>query len=382
MLIKRKGLFLLSSILLAFLIILGLALCFPNITTKTPSALYEEIYSVSSEFDDKIGEIDKAVYGALFQMGIEEKDVFFLKVIPSHERGYEWDYTELLINLPDRGHAVDLQKIIDVGLSELGPSVTFETGMTSDSEIIYRIYVLGFFVHKIELRCGERLKIGRKAVPKVAIIIDDIGYDTDLAVSFMDLDIPLSLSVLPWGPCTEEIVNIANSRRSELLLHLPMQPKNYPDLDPGPGALLVDMDEHRIRRIIGEDIKQVPGLRGVNNHMGSCFTERIDKMRIVLEEVKERDLFYVDSRTTTRTVAFDLAKDMGVPVAKKSIFLDNDVSSAAIKVEMEKLLGIARSSGEAVGIAHPHKETVKVLKDYTHKLKTEFKVVPVSELAE
>jgi polysaccharide deacetylase 2 family uncharacterized protein YibQ len=382
MLIKKKGLFLLSLISLAFLIILGLALCFPNITTKTPFTLYEEVYSVSSEFNDKIAEIDRAVYGALFQMGIEEKDVFFLKVIPSHEKGYEWDYTELLINLPNRGHAVALQKRIDVGLSELGPSVTFHTEMSSEGEIVYRIYVLGHFVHKVELMYGERLKIGGKAVPKVAIIIDDIGYDTDLAVSFMELDIPLSLSVLPWAPCTEEIVNIANSRKSELLLHLPMQPKNYPDLDPGPGALLVDMDEQRIRRIIGEDIKQVPGLRGVNNHMGSCFTERTDKMKIVLEELKERDLFYVDSRTTTRTVAFDLAKDMGVPAAKKSIFLDNDVSSEAIKLEMEKLLGIARSSGEAVGIAHPHKETVKVLQDYTYKLKTEFEVVPVSELAE
>jgi len=382
MLIKKRGLFLLSSIFLAFLVILGLALCFPNITTKTPFTLYEEIYSVSSEFNDKIGEIDKVVYGALFQMGVEEKDVFFLNVIPSYEREYEWDYTELLINLPNREHAVALQKIIDVGLWELGPSVTFDAEMSSASEIVYRIYVLGLFVHKIGLRYGEQLKIDREAVPKVAIIIDDIGYDTDLAISFMELDIPLSLSVLPWAPRTEEIVNIANSRRSELLLHLPMQPKNYPDLDPGPGALLVDMDEQRIRSIIGEDIKQVPGLRGVNNHMGSCFTERSDKMRIVLEEVKERDLFYLDSRTTTRTVAFDLAKEMGVPAVKKSIFLDNEVSSAAIKLQMERLLGIARSSGEAVGIAHPHKETVKVIQDYTYKLKTEFKVVPVSELAE
>jgi polysaccharide deacetylase 2 family uncharacterized protein YibQ len=368
MLVKKKGLFLLSSIFLAFLIILGLALSFPNIITKTPFTVYEEIYSVSTEFNDRIGEIDKAVYGALFEMGVGEKDVFFLNVIPRHERGYEWDYTELLINLSDREDALTLQKTIDVGLSKLGPSVTFDTEMSSDSEIVCRIYVLGLFVHKIGLSYGERLRIGRKAVPKVSIIIDDIGYDTDLAVSFMELDIPLSLSVLPWAPRTEEIVNIANSRRSELLLHLPMQPKNYPDLDPGPGALLVDMDEQRIRRIVDEDIKQVPGLRGVNNHMGSCFTERPDKMRIVLEEVKERDLFYVDSRTTTRTVAFDLAKEMGVPAAKK--------------LQMEKLLGIARTSGEAVGIAHPHKETVKVLQDYIYKLKTEFKVVPVSELAE
>ena len=114
--------------------------------------------------------------------------------------------------------------------------------------------------------------------------------------------------------------------------------------------------------------------------MGSYFTERYDKMTLVLSELKKRNLFYIDSRTTSRTVAFELAKKMGVPVAKKSVFLDNDLSLKAIKVQMERLLGIARYSGTAVGIGHPHKETLRVLNEYLDQLKSDFRVVPVSEL--
>jgi polysaccharide deacetylase 2 family uncharacterized protein YibQ len=160
-----------------------------------------------------------------------------------------------------------------------------------------------------------------------------------------------------------------------------MEPKDYPDLNPGPGAVLTNMDERRIRKTINNDIDQVPGIRGVNHHMGSKFTERSEKMKIVLRELKRHNLFYLDSRTTNLTVAYNLAKDMGVPAARKDVFLDNDLSSKAIGFQMERLLGISRYSGIAIGIGHPHKETLDVLKEYAGILKKEFKVVPVSELA-
>jgi hypothetical protein len=207
-----------------------------------------------------------------------------------------------------------------------------------------------------------------------------MGYDLNLAIAFMDLDLPLSLSVLPSAPHTVDIVDEANRRGKELLLHLPMEPKDYPDLNPGPGAVLTNMDESRIKKTINDDIDQIQGIRGMNHHMGSKFTERYDKMKIVLGELKRHNLFYLDSRTTNLTVAYDLAKDMDVPAAKKNVFLDNDLSSKTIKLQMERLLGIARYSGFAIGIGHPHKETLDVIKDYEGILKTEFKVVPVSEL--
>jgi polysaccharide deacetylase 2 family uncharacterized protein YibQ len=379
---KKKKFPLLFLILLGCLTTLGLFLYFSNSVSKSSSPVYEDIYAVSSDLNEKISQIDHTIYDSLFERGIEEKDVSFSMVIPRHEKDYDWDFTELLIKLPNSDYAISLEDIIYDRLSRLKPSVKVDKEKISDSEIVCNVYALGLYTHRIKLIYKEQEKIIHEGLPRIAIVIDDIGYDRDLAIAFMDLDLPLSLSILPSAPHTVDIVNEANRRGTELLLHLPMEPKDYPNLNPGQGALLTNMDEERIKKIFSDDIAQVPGLRGVNHHMGSYFTERYDKMKIVLSEVKKRNLFYLDSRTTNRTVAFDLAKDMGVPAAKKSLFLDNDLSSKAIKLQMERLFGIARYSGIAVGIGHPHKETLQVLQEYINQLKTDFKVVPVSELAD
>ena len=368
------------SIILLCLIILGVFLLFFNYTDKRSVLLFEEIYAVSSELNEIISQVDYKIYDSLFQKGIPEKDISFSKVIPRHQDGYDWDFTELLINLPGRDDAILLEDVIYKRLSELGPSVKVEKERISDSETVCNVYAHGLYTHKIRLINKEQEKRFQEGLPKIAIVIDDMGYDLDMAIAFMDLDIPLSLSVLPSAPHTVDIVYEANRRGAELLLHLPMEPKDYPDLNPGPGAVLINMDERRIRKTVNDDIDQVSGIRGVNHHMGSKFTERSDKMKIVLRELKRRNLFYLDSRTTNLTVAYDLARDMGVPAAKKDVFLDNDLSSKAIRFEMERLLGIARYSGIAIGIGHPHRETLDILKDYAGILKTEFKVVPVSEL--
>ena len=217
-------------------------------------------------------------------------------------------------------------------------------------------------------------------MPKVAIIIDDLGYARKMASHFIRLDLPLSFSIFPLAPNTKAIVEEANKMGRELMLHLPMEPINYPSLNPGPGVLLTRMDEKEIRRNLDNFLKRIPGVRGVNNHMGSKFTARRDKMAIVLSEIKKRNLFYIDSRTSRETVAFELAKEMGVPVASRNVFLDNDLSPTAITFQMQRLLGMARHSGAAIGIGHPNLATLKLLKNYLPKLKTEVEVVPVSEL--
>ena len=103
-------------------------------------------------------------------------------------------------------------------------------------------------------------------------------------------------------------------------------------------------------------------------------------MAVVMSELKNRNLFYIDSRTTAETVAAELAEEMGVPTASRSVFLDNDLSSTAIRFQMERLLGIARHSGAAIGIGHPNLETLSILKEYREKLKSRVELVPVSEL--
>jgi polysaccharide deacetylase 2 family uncharacterized protein YibQ len=159
-----------------------------------------------------------------------------------------------------------------------------------------------------------------------------------------------------------------------------MEPKNYPEFDPGPGALMVGMKDQEIRKTLRNHLARITGARGVNNHMGSLFTEKKKKMAVVMGELRKRGLFYVDSRTSSETVAFRAAKKAGVPVACRSVFLDNDLSARAMRFQMERLLGVARHGGRAVGIAHPHPETCKFLEKHAADLERKVRVVPVSEL--
>lgn len=216
--------------------------------------------------------------------------------------------------------------------------------------------------------------------PKVAIIIDDLGYDSALAFSFLKLNLELSFSILPSAPFTDIIVREANNKGREIILHQPMEPKDYPSVDPGPGALFLSMNQRDIRQILDKNLREIRGAKGVNNHMGSSFTKSREKMLLVLQEFKNRGLFYVDSRTTRGTVGFEQAKRIGLPAAERTLFLDNNQDPKAIRVQIELLLEIARDFGSAIGIGHPYNETLEILEKYQNRLKEEFDVVPVSEL--
>ena len=216
--------------------------------------------------------------------------------------------------------------------------------------------------------------------PKVAIIIDDLGYDSDLAFSFLKLDLELSLSILPSAPFTDIIVREANKKGREIILHQPMESKGYPSVDPGPGALFLSMNEREIRQILDENLREITGAKGVNNHMGSSFTENREKMLLILQELKNRGLFYVDSRTTKGTVGLEQAKKIGLPTAERTVFLDNSPDPKAICVQIERLLEIAENSGSAIGIGHPYNETFDIIEEYQDRLRDKFDVVPVSRL--
>jgi polysaccharide deacetylase 2 family uncharacterized protein YibQ len=216
------------------------------------------------------------------------------------------------------------------------------------------------------------------ASPKIAIIIDDLGYDRCLAEEFMGLDLPLTLSILPLAPFTRPIAQRARKRGREIMLHLPMEPRSYPHINPGDGVLLVSMERDAILEVLDRDLSEIPFVAGANNHMGSMFTENKEKMAVVLAELKRRGLYYVDSRTSRRSVALDLARQMKIRAARRDVFLDNDLSESALKIQMDRLLQVARHKGHAIGIGHPHKETLQFLKRLRLSHKQEVEVVPVS----
>lgn len=216
--------------------------------------------------------------------------------------------------------------------------------------------------------------------PKVAFIIDDLGYETEVAKKIMELEFPVALSILPFLQRSEFIAEEGKKNNQEIMLHLPMEPNNS-DADPGPGAIKSDMSEEEIRLAVRECILDFPYAIGVNNHMGSKITEDREIMEIVLEEIKEYNLFFIDSITTKGSIAYEVAQEMEIKSAVRSVFLDNENDMQYIKGQMLEVQETALRGGEVIAIGHSRINTFYVLKRMVPELiKAGIEIVPVSEL--
>jgi polysaccharide deacetylase 2 family uncharacterized protein YibQ len=347
----------------------------------SPSPVFEEEYVTSSRLKKRIDKVDQVIYESLYSLGIKKEAITFSKVIPRHEATLDWEFTELSVAIDNPDFVNRLETVITKKTVMLGPDVILKREKSSTDQALFSITIFKHSTHRLKLYPRPVKMITKRAkLPRIAFIIDDIGYDISIAEAFMGLKIPVSLSVLPGAPFSKEIAQNIAKRKKEMLLHLPMEPKGYPGVNPGDDALMLNMDRETIQEIVREDIKKLPGVKGVNHHMGSLFSEDYIRMKYVLDEIKKHDLYYIDSRTTNLTVAFKVAKALGIPAGEKSLFIDNDLNEKTLGYQMERLLGIARNRGEAIGIGHPHRETLDVLKKYTEQLMKDFEVVPVSEL--
>lgn len=219
-------------------------------------------------------------------------------------------------------------------------------------------------------------------LPRVAIVIDDLGYNPRIDRTFIKLDASFSFSFLPFGPYTKETATLAHSYGKDVLLHLPMESASCPRAKLGPGALFLTADNEVIARQIWANMEAIPHIRGVNNHMGSKFTADAYKMEVVLREIQRKGLFYLDSRTTPLTKGFSVAQSIGVKSAERDVFLDNIQEARAVRTQLAHLVSIAYSNGSAIGIGHPHPITYQVLKEELPALKKQVEIVSVSELVE
>jgi len=206
-------------------------------------------------------------------------------------------------------------------------------------------------------------KDNNQILPSIALIIDDIGYSLSRARQFLELEIPLTYSVLPKLPNSYYLSCEINRSGHEIMLHQPMEPYNS-SLDPGPGALYAGDGQERIMRVIEENISEIPFAAGINNHMGSKFTALPDKMNHALRIVKEKKMFFVDSLTSNHSKGFATAKSLNMAAAHRNIFLDNVVEESAVLYQLLKLAEIAHEQGSAVGIGHPFAETASAIKTF------------------
>jgi len=203
--------------------------------------------------------------------------------------------------------------------------------------------------------------------PRIALIIDDIGYSIPRAREFLRLNIPITFSVLPRVPYSRDLALEIGDYGHEVMLHQPMQPYDS-SLDPGPGALYEGDDSSRIIGIIEENISDVPLAIGVNNHMGSRFTECQREIHEALKVIKNNDLFFVDSRTSNNSKAFRTARSLHLTTDRRNVFLDTSHNESTILSRLHQLKRCAREYGHAIGIGHPFPETVRAIEYFLRDL--------------
>ena len=223
-------------------------------------------------------------------------------------------------------------------------------------------------------------KVERK---KIAILIDDIGYDPGVLRRLLAIEAPLAFSVLPHIPHSRSSAEAVHRAGKEVLLHLPMEPHGYPDRNPGRGALFASMTAREIRKILEEDMKSVPRAEGVNNHMGSKFMEEREPLRVVLDVLRGRGLYFVDSVTTDASVARELAAEKNLRFAPRDLFIDDAEDREWARVHLERLLETRSEWNELLLIGHPYPETVAALEEMIPRFQSRgIEFVPLSALVD
>jgi len=216
---------------------------------------------------------------------------------------------------------------------------------------------------------------------KVAIIIDDLGYNPSLDKELAEIDNTLTLAILPFLNHTAQVVDTFKNRDNfELILHIPLEPISKDAHEER--MAMTDMSRAEIIHFLDEALNEMGEVvDGVNNHKGSKFTSDKESMKWLLEGVKERGLFFVDSYTSGESVVFSLAREMGVPTAKRDIFLDVVDDPQEIREKLYEVEAKARREGAAIAIGHHKENTIRVLKEELPAMEERgIKFVPVSKL--
>jgi len=212
-------------------------------------------------------------------------------------------------------------------------------------------------------------------LPAIAIVVDDMGNDAVNDRRAIALPGAVALSFLPYPDETAKLAEEGARAGHEILVHVPMQAED--DEDPGPMALRIDQAPLEIVRRLEWALGRVPGFVGINNHMGSRFTEDRAALVPVVEALSERRVFFFDSRTSASSQVVAVARAFGVPSAARDVFLDDVQKPDAVAAQLSLLEKDARENGVAIAIGHPHEVTMAVLAEWCAKL-SGYRLIPIS----
>jgi len=219
---------------------------------------------------------------------------------------------------------------------------------------------------------------------KIAIIIDDLGHKYNEGVEVINLDIPLAVAILPFTPHAKKLAELAHKNNQDVMLHLPMQPSTALHLMTE-NTLSIQMMQDDFQSLISKALNDIPHVIGVNNHMGSLFTQLPDQMQWLMQSIKNEspDIFFIDSFTSQFSIAYQIAHKNKIPTARRDVFLDRELNALHMQAQITAIKKTAKANGYAIAIGHPFPETLALLKESIPELKQQgYEFVKVSELLE
>ncbi|MFQ5787253.1 MAG: divergent polysaccharide deacetylase family protein, partial [Thermodesulfobacteriota bacterium] len=370
----------------------------------------------SHELDNLIQELDDTIAGVFFKLGISKSDIAYRKNYHRKDGEIEWNLNELKVNLSKGVSEKEVESIINDSLSNKEFRKKFSRGegflITQINVNNYPTYKIRFDIYKEvegkisdkknkdhhdfelshkeikttsdkDVQKSERMAI-KNEKPKVVIIVDDLGTNKESIDKLLEMDFPINFAVLPYQRYSQYAAERAYNRGWDVILHLPMEPKStsgYFGNDAGDGVLLVGLPKKDILSKLDNNLASVPYITGVNNHMGSKFTENEELMELILNELNSKGLFFVDSKTSLNTKGFEIAKNIGMKTAQRDVFLDTESQGEDyVKSQLQRLVDVSKKRGYAIGIGHPYPETVKALSYMLPKITDEVEITTVSSV--
>ncbi len=353
-------------------------------------AFFERVFR-TRDLTPRAARVDRAVSAALVEIGASG----VTSEMEERTRGrHHWPHWETKGRLPRDVGIYEGNLAITKAVRSAGGSVVQVTEEGPDwrglTKLEMHIALGDFETHRIVLSESTEEPAPRAPAedrPKVAIVIDDLGYNRSAAThQLISMGVPVTISILPHTPYTAEIANAANLAGKEVLAHIPMEPRDYPEVNAGEGVLLTSQTHSEIRELARSALEDVPHAVGANNHMGSAFTMDRARMRVVMETLRSENVFFLDSMTTPESVGLSEASRAGVPAVRNRMFIDSTLDehgTTDVESKLQDLAAIARRRGSAVGIGHPRKDTISALARLLPRMEEQgIELVFVSELVE
>jgi polysaccharide deacetylase 2 family uncharacterized protein YibQ len=276
--------------------------------------------------------------------------------------------------LPPRPEAADVTRRIENGLPRKDPAPTpVAAAPVAKTQVVERRAVNKGAVNpgaakSVSVVLSRPPVQGRQRRPRIAIVIDDMGFDRANSARALRLPPQVTVAYLPFAPDVATQVRRARLKGHPVMLHLPMEAPDHGG-KPGANVLSVTSGPEKLRRQLREILGRFGGYTGVNNHMGSKFTRDRARMNIVISELKKRGLFFLDSRTSGSSVGAAVAADAGIAHATRDVFLDHEPDPKKIRARIAETERIARQTGQAIAIGHPRTATMKALAPWLSGLK-------------